>query len=50
MNFFYIVIESLICGLTMIERQTNPETITDCNKWLEDNWVEELQNLKRYFF
>ena len=43
------MLESLICDFSVKEKGVLPNSISNWKEWLNNNWLEELDKLKRYF-
>lgn len=43
-------LESVLCDITVLERGVDPISISDWKSWLMDNWLDEFERLKSYFF
>ncbi len=43
------IIKSMICDIALKEREINPKTIDNWEKWVEKNWPEEFKSIKKYF-
>jgi len=43
------MIESLICDISVKEKEVSPDSISNWKEWLNNNWLEELEKLKHYF-